>query len=109
MPYRAPELFDVKTDTTLDEKVDIWSLGCTLFALAYGHSPFETTQTLDQGGSLAMAVLNGQYKHPASGTGSQYSEGLRRLIDIMLIVDPKGRCDVHQVSFLFWGSWFYMG
>lgn len=24
MPYRAPELFDVKSDTTLDEKVDIW-------------------------------------------------------------------------------------
>lgn len=25
MPYRAPELFDVKTGTTLDEKVDIWA------------------------------------------------------------------------------------
>jgi serine/threonine protein kinase len=24
MTYRAPELFDVKTGTTLDEKVDIW-------------------------------------------------------------------------------------
>ncbi len=24
MAYRAPELFDVKTDVTLDEKVDIW-------------------------------------------------------------------------------------
>jgi serine/threonine kinase 16 len=24
MPYRAPELFDVKTGSTVDEKVDIW-------------------------------------------------------------------------------------
>lgn len=24
MPYRAPELFDVKTGKRLDEKVDIW-------------------------------------------------------------------------------------
>lgn len=24
MPYRAPELFDVKTGVELDEKVDIW-------------------------------------------------------------------------------------
>lgn len=24
MAYRAPELFDVKTGITLDEKVDIW-------------------------------------------------------------------------------------
>lgn len=69
-------------------------MGCTLFAVAYGHSPFETSQTLDQGGSLAMAVINGQYKHPAN---SQYSEGLRRLIDIALIVDPAQRCDIHQL------------
>ncbi|KAF8307335.1 Pkinase-domain-containing protein [Clavulina sp. PMI_390] len=96
MPYRAPELFDVKTGTTLDEKVDIWSLGCTLFAVAYGHSPFETSQTLDQGGSLAMAVMNGTYKHP-TGRGAQYSEGLKRLIDIALIVDPAQRCDIHQL------------
>ncbi len=27
MPYRAPELFDVKTGTVVDTKVDIWSLG----------------------------------------------------------------------------------
>ena len=27
MPYRAPELFDVKTGKTLDEKVDIWVRG----------------------------------------------------------------------------------
>ena len=24
MAYRAPELFDVKTGVTLDEKVDVW-------------------------------------------------------------------------------------
>lgn len=24
MPYRAPELFDVKTNVELNEKVDIW-------------------------------------------------------------------------------------
>ncbi|KDQ19325.1 hypothetical protein BOTBODRAFT_184376 [Botryobasidium botryosum FD-172 SS1] len=95
MPYRAPELFDVKTGTTLDEKVDIWSLGCTLFALLYHYSPFESTVQTEQGGSIAMAVLNAQYKHPA--TGAQYSEGVRKLIDAMLKVNPKDRPDIHQV------------
>ncbi|KAF8525758.1 other/NAK protein kinase [Hysterangium stoloniferum] len=96
MPYRAPELFDVKTGCTLDEKVDIWSLGCTLYALAYSHSPFETAQTTEQGGSIAMSVLNGSYKHPANA-GSIYSEGLRSLIDFMLKVDPNERPDIHKV------------
>jgi len=93
MAYRAPELFDVKTGTTLDEKVDIWSLGCVLFALAYLRSPFENTQTTEQGGSIAMAVLNAQYKHPTSS----YSQGLQALIDSMLKINPQERPDIQQV------------
>ncbi|TFK49971.1 Pkinase-domain-containing protein [Heliocybe sulcata] len=93
MAYRAPELFDVKTGVTLDEKVDIWSLGCTLFALAYSHSPFENLQTTEQGGSIAMAVMNAQYKHPASS----YSQSLKDLIDSMLKVNPADRPDIHHV------------
>jgi serine/threonine kinase 16 len=69
-------------------------MGCVLFALAYLHSPFETSQTMDGGGSIAMAVLNAQYKHPST---SIYSEGLRKLIDSMLVADPKDRPDIHQV------------
>jgi serine/threonine kinase 16 len=38
MPYRAPELFDVKTDAVLDEKVDIWSLGCTVRRVLTGRA-----------------------------------------------------------------------
>ncbi|EJT50425.1 serine/threonine-protein kinase [Trichosporon asahii var. asahii CBS 2479] len=87
MPYRAPELFDVKTGTTLDEKVDIWSLGCTLFAVAYGYSPFET-----DGASIAMAVLSGRYKHPAG-----YSERVTKLIDAMLVPEPSKRPDIQKV------------
>ncbi|KAI0833314.1 Pkinase-domain-containing protein [Trametes gibbosa] len=93
MAYRAPELFDVKTGITLDEKVDIWSLGCTLYALAYSHSPFENTQTTEQGGSIAMAVMGAQYKHPSSA----YSQGLKNLIDSMLKVKPQERPDIHEV------------
>ncbi|KAK7033383.1 Pkinase-domain-containing protein [Favolaschia claudopus] len=94
MAYRAPELYDVKTDTTLDEKVDIWSLGCTLFAMAYSHSPFENTQITEQGGSIAMAVMNAQYKHPAN---SAYSQGFKDLVDSTLKADPKDRPDIHKV------------
>ena len=40
-----------------------------------------------------MAVLNAQYKHPASN----YSQGLKTLIDAMLKVNPQERPDIHQV------------
>jgi len=36
MPYRACELWDPNTGTTIDEKTDVWSLGCLLFAMVYG-------------------------------------------------------------------------
>jgi hypothetical protein len=28
--YRAPELFDVPSYSTITDKVDVWALGCTL-------------------------------------------------------------------------------
>ncbi|KAG1455525.1 hypothetical protein G6F46_005575 [Rhizopus delemar] len=93
MPYRAPELFDVKTGTTLDEKVDIWSLGCTLYAMAYGQSPFE--MNMDQGGSVALAVLNNQYKFPEGS--NKYSDNIKDMIQWMLTTDPSKRPNIHQI------------
>ncbi|CAG8503049.1 3382_t:CDS:2 [Racocetra fulgida] len=93
--YRAPELFDVKTNIDLDEKVDIWSLGCTLYAMAYGKSPFENSIN-EQGGSIALAVLNNQFKFPNT-KDDIYSQDFRNLINFLLAVDPKDRPNIHQV------------
>jgi serine/threonine kinase 16 len=45
MAYRAPELFDVQSDAAMDARIDVWSLGCLLFAMAFGWSPFECSFT----------------------------------------------------------------
>ncbi|KAK9702574.1 Serine/threonine-protein kinase env7 [Basidiobolus ranarum] len=93
MAYRAPELFDVKTGSVLNEKVDIWSLGCLLYAMTYGQSPFEANQN-EQGGSIALAVQNCKYNFPSDDL---YSEHLRELIRYMLALNIKQRPDIHQV------------
>ncbi|KAL1899646.1 Serine/threonine-protein kinase env7 [Ceratocystis pirilliformis] len=66
MPYRAPELFDVHNGAVIDTKVDIWSLGCTLYACLVGKSPFEARSD-ETGGSLSLCVLGGDWRFPGEG------------------------------------------
>lgn len=70
------------------------SLGCLLYALAYSHSPFETTQTTEQGGSLAMAIMNAQFRYPRE---SPYSENLKTLINSCLKVNAGDRPSVDEL------------
>ncbi|KAK4648460.1 Serine/threonine-protein kinase env7 [Podospora bellae-mahoneyi] len=74
MPYRAPELFDVKTGTVVDTKVDIWSMGCTLYACLVGKSPFEMRSD-ETGGSLSICVLSGDWRFPDEGPGAKKNKG----------------------------------
>ncbi|KAK6364885.1 Serine/threonine-protein kinase env7 [Exophiala oligosperma] len=70
MPYRAPELFDVKTGSVIDTKVDIWSLGCTMYACLVGKSPFEARSD-ETGGSLSICVLSGDWRWPGEGNANK--------------------------------------
>ncbi|RDA94391.1 hypothetical protein CP533_2242 [Ophiocordyceps camponoti-saundersi (nom. inval.)] len=68
MPYRAPELFDVRPGSVVDTKSDIWSLGCTLFACLVGKSPFEMRSD-ETGGSLSLCVLGADWRFPDESPG----------------------------------------
>lgn len=74
MPYRAPELFDVKTGSIIDTKADIWSMGCTLYACLVGKSPFEA-RSEETGGSLSMCVLGGDWMFPDEKPGAGKGKG----------------------------------
>jgi serine/threonine kinase 16 len=105
MPYRAPELFDVETGSSIDERTDIWSLGCTLFAALFGYSPFECEfSSADRGGKSSkpaleavrvvectyLRVINGVPAFPRA-RARLVSDGCLSLVKRMLRVDPKQR------------------
>ncbi len=94
--YRAPELFDCPTATQISEKVDIWSLGATLFACLYGSSPFEGA--VDRGGSIALAVANAQYQIPEK---PNYSETTKDIIRQCLTVEAENRPSAKRLLKLF--------
>lgn len=105
MPYRAPELFDVKTGSVIDTKVDIWSLGCTLYACLVGKSPFEA-RSEETGGSLSICVLGGDWRFPDEGPqrGKQkaaaeevISENVKEVVRRCLRVEPSERPDVDEL------------
>jgi serine/threonine kinase 16 len=105
MPYRAPELFDVKTGSTIDTKVDIWSLGCTLYACLVGKSPFEARSD-ETGGSLSMCVLGGDWRFPDEGPQrgkpkpgeeTHISAPVRDVVRKCLTLEPSERPDVDDL------------
>jgi len=39
--YRPPEMIDLYQKYPVDDRVDIWMLGCVLFVLNYRFHPFQ--------------------------------------------------------------------
>lgn len=98
-PYRAPELFDPPSQCEIDERVDMWSAGCLLYALLCGRSPFEAAPG-QMGGSVAMAAMSGKVdfeKRERQGQGTMSVE-MRELISSMIELDPKIRVSVHEAA-----------
>lgn len=92
MPYRAPELFNVESYCMVDERTDIWSLGCILYALCYFKSPFDTVY--ERGDSVALAVISANITFPED---APYNEDMQNLILSMLKVNPMERPYIYSV------------
>ncbi|KAL6964814.1 non-specific serine,threonine protein kinase [Sarracenia purpurea var. burkii] len=86
--YRAPEMWDLFQRELINEKVDIWALGCLLFRICYFKSAFD--------GESKLQILNGNYRIPDL---PKYSTSLIDLIKDMLQSSPDARPDITQVWF----------
>lgn len=91
--YKAPELFDPMTDTTVDERTDVWALGCTLYQMAAKRSPFEDEAAT---GSIALAVQRGHIDFPPA-TSKQFSSDFQDLVRWILEPDHQQRPFIDDV------------
>lgn len=87
--YRSPEMIDLYRGFPIDERSDIWALGCFLYKLCYYTTPFEANGDI--------AILHASFQFPPAPI---YSGDLKNLIIIMLQENPLYRPNIVQILML---------
>jgi [calcium/calmodulin-dependent protein kinase] kinase len=86
--FMPPELCVVRHGEVSGRAADIWSMGVTLFCLAFGHIPFEQTGMLE----LFEAIKGDELKIP-DGCDRELADLLRRLLE----KDPSKRIKMDDI------------
>lgn len=96
--YRAPEMIDLSRGFPIDDKLDIWALGCFLYKLCYYTTPFELP------GHASMADLERLILHssttlkiPHDQPGLIFLPRLKNMIKCCLREDPRRRPNAVQL------------
>ncbi|XP_053182021.1 cyclin-G-associated kinase [Scomber japonicus] len=84
--YRTPEMIDLYSNFPINEKQDIWALGCILYLLCFKQHPFEE--------GAKLQIVNGKYSIPQNDVKyTVYHE----LIRSMLKVNPEERLSITEL------------
>uniref|UniRef100_A0A667XJH0 Cyclin-G-associated kinase n=1 Tax=Myripristis murdjan TaxID=586833 RepID=A0A667XJH0_9TELE len=84
--YRTPEMIDLYSNFPINEKQDIWALGCILYLLCFKQHPFEE--------GAKLQIVNGKYSIPQNDT--KYTV-YHDLIRSMLKVNPEERLSITEL------------
>ncbi|XP_028269950.1 cyclin-G-associated kinase isoform X3 [Parambassis ranga] len=84
--YRTPEMIDLYSNFPINEKQDIWALGCILYLLCFKQHPFED--------GAKLQIVNGKYSIPQNDT--KYTV-YHNLIRSMLKVNPEERLSITEL------------
>jgi serine/threonine kinase 16 len=92
--FRPPELFDTPSHCTIDGKVDVWGLGCSIYALMFSRTPFENPS---EGGLSVLAVLSSSFTIPPT---SDWPEEYHTLVKASLRSDFTARLSIEELKIL---------
>ncbi|XP_030647468.1 cyclin-G-associated kinase isoform X2 [Chanos chanos] len=84
--YRTPEMIDLYSNFPINEKQDIWALGCILYLLCFKQHPFED--------GAKLQIVNGKYSIPQNDL--KYTV-FHELIRSMLKVNPDERLTITEL------------
>ncbi|KAM7415819.1 hypothetical protein PAMA_018060 [Pampus argenteus] len=84
--YRTPEMIDLYSNFPINEKQDIWALGCILYLLCFKQHPFEE--------GAKLQIVNGKYSIPQND--AKYTV-YHDLIRCMLKVNPEERLSITEL------------
>ncbi|XP_061672932.1 cyclin-G-associated kinase [Syngnathoides biaculeatus] len=84
--YRTPEMIDLYSNHPINEKQDIWALGCILYLLCFKQHPFEE--------GAKLQIVNGKYSIPQNDTKYTVYHDLLRS---MLKVNPVERLSITEL------------
>ena len=89
--YMAPEVLTGK-NRAANPAIDVWSMGCILYALLNGEPPFTGTKK-----EIVDSIIKGEYKID-SKLKSKISVECIDLIKRMLVVDPNHRISTFDIK-----------
>lgn len=93
--YRSPEMIDLTRGFPIDDKLDVWALGCFLYKLCYYTTPFELPHQTSMK-DLETLILNCAVNLRFPGS-PQYSSRLQNVIKCCLREDPRRRPNAMQL------------
>jgi serine/threonine protein kinase len=85
-----PELFTQK-NVGASPGLDVWSLGCILYALVVGKIPFRGETVAD----IKNKIVNEKYTFPSD---LKLSDEVRDLLSRMLEKEPEKRASIYEIS-----------
>ena len=79
--YRPPEMIDLYLKYPIDERVDIWMLGCVLYVLNYKYHPFQ-----DEG---KLSIVNAAIKYKSGYHSEKMGDLMRHMLTPNVYYRPK--------------------